>query len=266
MITGKDNPKVKYIKKLLDKSSFRNSEKKFVAEGLRAVKECNRFGTINQLYISSGYEGKMSENRELSDVYNEIKADIKETVKDDIFNKISDTKSPQGILAIVDMPEVNPDVIYEKKNASVLVLDEVRDPGNIGTIIRTAQGMGFDAVIFSKGCADIYQPKIVRSTMGSLLKVPCIKLENDIKTELEVLKKRGFTIYATALKNSVNITEIVFNDKAAIIIGNEANGISDEAFSMSDQNITIPMENGLESYNASVAASILMYEAGKRNQ
>ena len=264
MITGKDNPRIKYIKKLLDKSSFRNSEKKFVAEGLRAVKECNRFGTINQLYISSGYEEKMSENSELSDVYNEIKADIKETVKDDIFNKISDTKSPQGILAIVYMPEVNPDAIYEKKNASVLVLDEVRDPGNIGTIIRTAQGMGFDAVIFSKGCADIYQPKIVRSTMGSLLKVPCIKLENDLKTELENIKKHGFTIYATALNNSISITEIIFDEKAAIIIGNEANGISDEAFLMSDQNITIPMKNGLESYNASVAASILMYEAGKK--
>ncbi|MCR4605819.1 MAG: RNA methyltransferase [Eubacterium sp.] len=263
MITGKDNPRIKKIKKLLEKSKTRSEEKAFVMEGVRAVREAQKCGLIKELYITESVFERMSENTEVDVIFNDNNIGVREVVKDDIFDKISDTKNPQGILAVVSMPNSLETQIDNKEKASILILDEVRDPGNIGTIIRTAEGAGFDAILFTKGCADIYQPKVVRSTMGSVLRVPCIRCEEDTGSELKKIKNRGYTLYATALENAEEYSKVTYNNKSAVVIGNEANGVSKATLEASDFRIKIPMKGELESLNAAVAAALVMYKVSQ---
>lgn len=192
-------------------------------------------------------------------------------VSQNVLNEISDTTTPQGILAVVKMkkysledivPEENDnlcDNIKENPCRHYVILDGIQDPGNMGTIIRTADAAGFNGVIVSKGCVDLYNPKVLRSTMGSVFHIP-VYFSDDLAETLDKLKSRAVKIYASHLNATKNYYEVDMTRNAAIIIGSEANGISDISVEMADELIKIPMPGKAESLNASVAAGLLMYE------
>ncbi len=188
-------------------------------------------------------------------------------IPESLFREISDTETPQGILAVIKMDNYNlEDIIYKPLNygigpnkGNIVVLDEIQDPGNMGTIIRTAEAAGFSGIIISKGCVDPYNPKVLRSTMGSIFHIPIFSCNNLAETLVKI-KTNGTRIYAANLEGSKNYYEVDMTEDVAIVIGNEANGISSESVSMADEFIKIPMPGRVESLNASVAAGILMYE------
>ena len=252
MITSIDNNRIKHIRKLLEKSKTRRQEKQFVLEGYKSVIEASRMNLVNEVYLA-----------ESADVPEGI--EITDTLSDAIFNSLSDTVTPQGILAVVRMPEFDEDEILGRDDCKVICLEDVRDPGNIGTIIRTAEGAGLDAVILSKGCADVFQPKVTRSTMGSVLRVPCLSCNDAFAGKLDKLHDKGFTVYGAYLDGAADYKEPAYEGKVAVLIGNEANGLSDEAVAKCDKLIKIPMKGELESLNAAVSAAILAYEIGRNN-
>ena len=259
MITSTKNQQLKNVKKLLDAKRARDDSGLFVCEGERLVKEIP-YELIEQIYISQTFYKNMESSED--EFLKKLKASEKyEVVVDEIFKSISDTRTPQGILAVVKKPENSfEDLICDIKNnadAKLLILDNVRDPGNIGTIIRTSEAAGVTGLILSAGCADIYNPKVVRSTMGSIFRVKIIS--GNLSEIIPELKNLGVEIYGSALKSSKDYREVTYGAKHAFIVGNEANGISDEVLSLTTQNIKIPMAGKVESLNAAISAAVLLF-------
>lgn len=186
-----------------------------------------------------------------------------EVVSDSVFNKISDTITPQGILCVVEQFHYNMKEILQKENPLLLVLENIQDPGNLGTMLRTAEGAGVDALIMSRDTVDIYNPKIIRATMGSIYRMPFCYVE-DLHEALGELKKAGVHTYAAHLKGTQLHTEQDYSGKTAFLIGNEGNGLREETAALTDTYIRIPMEGKVESLNAAVAAAVLMYEAKRQ--
>ena len=172
-----------------------------------------------------------------------------------MFQKVSDTVTAQGVLAVVKMNEYDLDSLI-KEDGLYLVLETIQDPGNLGTIIRTAEGAGVDAVIMSKDTVDIYSPKVVRATMGALFREPFVYVD-DLSATVKKLQSKGIKCYAAHLKGERTFWEEDFIKGTAFFIGNEGNGLSDELSSKADRLIKIPMEGQLESLNAAVSASLL---------
>ncbi|MEE3467254.1 MAG: RNA methyltransferase [Eubacterium sp.] len=271
MISSKDNNKIKRIKKLLEKSKFRREEKAFVLEGFKPVEEALRLGLAKEIYFSESvcedthfYYNKYRDlTGYISENNNGVTPGV-EVVTTSLFQSISDVVTEQGILAVVGMPEYENEAFFEREDCKLLCLEEVRDPGNIGTMIRTAEAAGFDAILLSPGCADVYQPKVVRSTAGAILRMPCLTCNNnDFIGQLTDLKQHGFTLYATLLQRSVDFKEPTYDGRLGVMIGNEANGLSDEATSLADIRVKIPMQGNVESLNAAVSAALLMYEVNR---
>ena len=180
-------------------------------------------------------------------------------VPDKLFSEISDTENPQGILAVLKIETHSIDEI-KLRNNFILVLDSIQDPGNLGTIIRTADAAGVDGVVLSRGCVDLYNPKVLRATMGSIYHVP-VYYNEDINNTVKVLKQNGSTVYAAHLDGINNYFDMDMKRKIVIIIGNEANGISEEVVRIADHLVKIPIIGSSESLNAAIAASLIMYEA-----
>lgn len=222
---------------------------------------------VEALFISEEIAKEAEDaNHPLHKLTEQLSADSVHTVSAEVMKDISDTVTPQGVLAIVRMKRSSLDDILCMENPLILVLCDLQDPGNLGTIIRTAEGAGADAVIMSKGCVDIYSPKVVRSTMGSLYRVPFI-ITDDILSTLEIMKDKGIRIYGAELQGSVVYDECDYTAGSAILIGNEGVGLSNEVLSVCDERIRIPMEGSLESLNAAVSAGIIVYEAaGQRRK
>lgn len=252
MITSKTNAQLKNIRKLLDSSKARKEQGLFVVEGIKMTNEIPASFNF-AVFMSESY---YKENSNLC--YKNI-----EIVSDDVFKSISDTVTPQGILALVSIDDLRraKDLKNQKESTkekqSVLILDGIQDPGNLGTMIRTAEAAGIRAIYLSKNCADLYNPKTIRSTMGSIFRVPVYTCELDKK--INELKEEGFGIYAAALDKAEIFNEIKYASKNAIVIGNEANGISKEVLELADKIIKIPMEGEVESLNAAISAAVLMY-------
>ena len=179
-------------------------------------------------------------------------------VPDKLFEEISDTKTPQGILMVAETRFYEIDEVLGNSNY-LLVIDSIQDPGNLGTIIRTADAAGFTGVIVSKGCVDAYNPKVLRSTMGSIFRMP-VCFTHSLEDALEKIRLKGISIYASHLDAKVSCYEIDMTNNIAIIIGNEANGVGSEILPYADRLIKIPMYGRTESLNASIAAGILIYE------
>ena len=181
-------------------------------------------------------------------------------VADNVFKKLSDTVTPQGVLAVVRMSNFTLEEVLndrDKENSCIVVLDKIQDPGNLGTIIRTGEGAGITAVVMSRDTVDLYNPKVIRSTMGSIFRVPCV-IVDDLKEVVSEMKASGVTTYAAHLEGK-NISSVELADDRAFLIGNEANGLSDEIAALADEKIKIPMEGEVESLNAAVATAILIY-------
>lgn len=268
MISSTSNSQIKNLIQLQTKASARKKQKLFVVEGIKIFLEIPA-ERIKQVYISEEVLSDKEFIKKIKDKISETGKkyeDICITVSSNVFKSVSDTVTPQGIIALVDMVNNDMSVIKSgENNQTVVVLDSLRDPGNMGTIIRTAEGAGISAILMNKECVDIYNPKVTRSTMGSIFRVPVI-ISEDLKKDIEILKSKGFKIFAGHLNGTDYDKHPDFIGNVGIIIGNEANGISDEIADMADKLIRIPMSGKVESLNAAVAAAILMYEAKSRKK
>ena len=256
MITSVNNDKIKNVIKLLTNSKARRMQQAFVVEGERIVSEIPP-GRILECFVSESFaKEKQDFLLEISDY---------EVVDDNIFRKMADTQNPQGILCVVKMEQRQlTNLLSEHTEGSLhlLLLEGIQDPGNMGTMIRTAEGAGFDAVISDRNTVDIYNPKVVRSTMGSMFRVPVVYTDDFINA-LDLVKSYHVYLYAAHLNGKNNYFNEHYPDRCAIMIGNEGKGLSKSASDMADVLVKIPMKGQLESLNASVAAALLMYEVGR---
>ena len=198
----------------------------------------------------------LAKNRKHSKVLYEIAKYNCVYVDEKVFNNITDVQNPQGILAVVEKKSTDKDIKYDED--VIVVLDDIQDPGNLGTILRTIDSVGLSQVIVSKKSGDVFNPKVVRSTMGAIFRVNIIESENLVNT-LKEIKKHKFKVVATSLQTEESIYDIDYKKKV-IIIGNEANGVSKEVLEMSDQKVKIPMPGKTESLNAAVATGVILYE------
>lgn len=259
MITAKDNEKVKYTKSLL-KSKNRNKESKFIIEGYRILTlaiECR--AELDYVFINEDFEKKEEHIKFLYVLKSKNIKLYKTTNK--IFNDLVDTESTQGILGVVRFKQRNIEESLTDNHKFVLILDRIQDPGNMGTIIRTADAAGVDVIIALKGCVDIYNPKVIRSTMGSIFDMNVIHATHEEAVRL--LKLKNFDIVSSYLDTNNYYNTVEYNYKTALVIGNEANGINDELVSKSDVLVKIPIYGKAESLNAAISSAILMYEIKK---
>ncbi len=260
MITSTNNGRIKYVITLLEKSKFRKKEGKFVAEGLKMFEEAP-LPLIDEVFISAGAIGNLDK-----ELRKKLERTSYEIVSDAAFRQLSDTVTPQGILMV--LKRINTDVkdILEGENPCVVFLENIQDPGNLGTIIRTAEGAGASGVIMSADCVDIYNPKVIRSTMGSVFRVKFVSTDNTDET-ISALKEKEIKTYACALsKEAREYDKYDYTSSCAFFIGNEGNGLKKETVEKCDDVCFIPMCGKVESLNASVAASLVMYEAYRQRR
>ena len=247
-ITSKSNETIKYFISLNDKKTRMNA-KRFIVEGYHLVNEASKTNLLEAI-IST-------DEKELKKI-NNVRRYL---VNDAIINKIATTKNPQNILGIVKMLDHNITnllPIIKGNKTKLIMLDDVNDPGNLGTIIRTAAGLGYDGIIMSPNTVDLYNEKVIRSTQGVMFKIPIIKA--NLQEVIKMLKKEKVFCIGTALTNAKDVKHITKKDKFAICLGNEAKGISKEVLDNMDENVKIAMNNDVESLNVSIAAGIIMYE------
>ena len=261
MITSTANVKVKRLASLQKKRRLREEEGVFLVEGIRMFREAP-LERLREIYISEAFYKKEKEMLEKILKDTRIRAEL---LSDAIYEHISDTKTPQGVLCVVERRERGIDEMIENQLPFLLVLDNLQDPGNVGTILRTAEGAGATGVILSRDCADIYNPKTIRATMGSVYRVPFCYAEN-IPEVLGKINEAGIGTFAAHLDGKCAYDEMDYRRPSAFLIGNEGNGLRDETAIKAKKYIQIPMLGNVESLNAAVAASILMFEAARQRR
>lgn len=248
---SKDNKLIKLTRKLKNKK-YRDKEGLFIAEGIRFVESSIDSGSVKyilyseKIYTTNGYERILDENKD----------NIFE-VSNDILVELCETENPQGVIAICYKKEYKLESILE---GIVVVIDGVQDPGNLGTIIRTCDAAGVAGIVILKGTVDVYNSKVLRSTMGSIFNLPIV-FQNDFDETAKILLDNGYNILATSLEGKKVLYEYDFSSKTAIILGNEANGVQEKNMMFATEEIIIPMEGKSESLNVAIANSIIIYEA-----
>lgn len=271
IITSKTNNNIKYISSLKTKK-YRNKYNKYVVEGIKLVEEIiNSEGNAPEFIVYS--EDILKRNSlgiEFLDKYenNMLKQANVISVTEDVFKYVADVESPQGLLAVVDKNNEydlcdleNYFKGNDKINKKFLILDKVQDPGNLGTIIRSAVSFNVENIICLEGTVDAFSPKVVRSTMSGISKVKIYNISNnEIDKLIGIFKNAGYNIVATSLnaEKYINEEDISYND--IYVLGNEANGVSNELLEKCNKQVKIPMENAMESLNVATAGTILMYE------
>lgn len=253
VISSKDNEKIKHIRKLKEKK-YRDQANEYVIEGIKLIQEAMKEKvTIHTILVCE----ECVENGTIdSKMLYEIAKYPCIYVTEKVFDGISDVKNPQGILAVVQKKEAVKEI--NETEDLIVVLDNIQDPGNLGTILRTVDSIGLKQIIISQGTTDPYAQKVVRSTMGAIFRINIIQVQDLQKTLLQIQKKK-YKIAVTSLQTQNSIYDIEFN-KMAIVIGNEANGVSPQITKMADVKMKIPMLGKTESLNASVATGIVLYE------
>lgn len=253
VISSKDNEFVKHIKKLKEKK-YRDINNEFIIEGIKIIREAiEEKAEIKQIVICENCQNSNTIPREL--MYEIAKYECI-YVTESIFKTLSDVSTPQGIMAIIGRNVKELEIDYTQD--IIVALDDIQDPGNLGTILRTVDSIGLNQILVSKGTTDSYNPKVVRSTMGAIFRVKIIECEN-LEQTLKEVKKHKFQILVTSLQTENSIYDIKYNKKA-IVIGNEANGVEQTIQKMADIKVKIPMLGKTESLNASVATGIVLYE------
>ena len=248
MITSSQNPKLKLIRSLMGRAKERREVNAFVVEGVRLVEEAFNAGWKFQFAL---YSDGLSERG--SNLLNQLKSNNIEVdeVAGDLLQKLSDTETPQGILAVLELNQIP---LPETPNF-ILVPDQIRDPGNLGTLLRTAAATGVQAVLLSPETTDAFAPKVLRAGMGAHFRLPIHSLSwEEIKTHT-----KSMDIYIADM-NGTSCWETDLRKPLALVIGGEAEGASDEARRLATQTISIPMAGNVESLNAGVAGSVLMFE------
>jgi TrmH family RNA methyltransferase len=251
MIESVHNPRIKKWAELLTKKG-REKHSRFLIEGVRLVEE----GIRSQAPI----EAVIWESGKSFEILNALPPNVEQwEVSEAVIKKLTDTENAQGIAAVVRMEQESAFDLNNKIPSLILLVDGVQDPGNLGTIIRSADAAGADGVILGKGTVDLYNPKVVRSTMGSLFHLPIITAS--LEEWIPRLKGAEYKIIATSLETDQLFSEINYSDKCAIIVGNEGNGVRRGILDLSDVKVKIPIYGKAESLNVGVAASLLLYEA-----
>ena len=249
IISGNGNAVYKSLLKLKDKK-HRDRNGLFLAEGLRFVREIPDRVFIEE-YILAESE---------ADNFDFLRGGVRKYVfSDNLFGQLAETDSPQGIIAVCRKLEYETEDVFKNKNGFYIIAENINDPGNLGTIIRTADAFNADAVFLSRGSVDMYNSKVLRSTMGSLFHIPVIT-GVDVEKLAENMKNRGIRLYAAHLKGEKRPQDTDFKGASAFVFGNEARGLSDKAADLCDELIKIPIPGRAESLNLSVAAAVLMYE------
>ncbi len=257
MITSTANPQVKTILQLQKKARERKKQQLYVVEGIRMFREAPD-ERIARIYLSASFAQ--------GEIGREIAVDRRsEILADSVFAHVSDTKTPQGILCLVRMDEGTFAASMAEETGLWLILENIQDPGNLGTMFRTGEGAGVTGILMDKNTVDIYNPKTIRSTMGSIYRVPFVIAE-DFHGAIGEMQSRGIRVYAAHLGGSVCYDEPDYRRGSAFLIGNEGNGLTAETAALADQNIRIPMAGQLESLNAAMAGGILLYEAARQRR
>lgn len=257
MITSASNQRMKNLMALCQKSKERRAQQSFIVEGTKMFLEAPA-DWIREVYVSESFWAKCSYREQL-------KAKGCEIVADDVFKRVADTRTPQGIMSVLKCPHYELEDLLENETPLLVVLEDLQDPGNLGTILRAAEGAGVNGVIMSRDTVDIFNPKVIRATMGSIYRMPFYQTD-DLKDTIQVLKGRGIRVYAAHLQDSVCYDEADYQKGTAFLIGNEGNGLKKETADAATQYIKIPMAGQVESLNAAMATSILMYEAARQRR
>lgn len=257
MINSPVNAQVKNIILLNTKSKARREQDAFVAEGVKMFLEAPA-SHVRKVYVSGEFFSKTMYRDKIEKVPYEI-------VSDEVFRKMCDTKTPQGILTVLEQFHYREKDIYAGENPLILILESIQDPGNLGTMIRTAEGAGVSGILMDRGTVDIYNPKVIRATMGSVYRMP-FYYTDDLRASIERMKTQNIRVFAAHLRGEEFYTKKDYRKGTAFMIGNEGNGLTEETASLADSYIKIPMGGSVESLNAAVAAALLMYEADRQRR
>ncbi len=259
MITSSSNPQLKYVQQLAKKARLRREDGVFLVEGPRMFYEADK-AQVQKAYLSEHFYENMEDRSALEGISWDV-------VENSVFDKISSTMTPQGVLCVMKQPRYSLENLLKKEDPLLVFLENLQDPGNMGTIFRTAEGAGADGIIMTANCVDIFNPKTIRSTMGSIYRMPfvCLK-EEETQSVLRLLRERGIATCAAHLKGEHTYDREDYTKGTAFLIGNEGNGLTEATAEASSLKVKIPMEGKWESLNASVAASILLYEAYRQRR
>lgn len=256
-ITGVNNPQVKAATELKQKK-YRTKAGLFLAEGLRTVEE-----SIEASQVESIFYTPIDDERTRKALETAASKGIKLfCVNEAVMKKISDTETPQGIIAVCNMTHLSLEKLLTQ-GKMLLVLDRVQDPGNIGTMLRTADAAGVGGLVLLNGCADVYAPKTVRASMGSLFHLPVLQgLEE--QAFIDTAKDYGYELLVTCLEGADSLYKADLSGRIAFVMGNEANGVSNNLLKAADKKVFIPMQGKAESLNVAMAAGVVMFEALRR--
>lgn len=279
MISSTANSKVKRLTALVQKAKLRREEQLFVVEGVRMFREAPD-SWIREVYVSEtflhrcGRECEHTFDPAIGEKLNQYRYEV---LTDEVFRKVSDTQTPQGVLCVLAMPHYELSSTAGKADCAgiwqtdtgrpplLVLLEDMQDPGNLGTILRAGEGAGIDGVIMTRRTVDIFNPKVIRATMGSIYRVPFLVVD-DLGGAIGFLKNKGIQVYAAQMDGSVDYDEPDYTRPAAFLIGNEGNGLLPATVAQASQYIKIPMAGQVESLNAAAAAAILMYEAARQRR
>lgn len=257
-ITSKDNPLIKHINKLKKSPKYRGEQGEFLAEGARICKDA---------FLSNAKISALIINEDILDKYSELISEIENVcdktyvLSKSLFKEISDTKNPQGLICVIKALDNLTLFDKIKSNGKFLALENIQDPSNLGTILRTAEALGVSGVILTDDCCDIYSPKVVRGSMGAVFRLPFIAVES-MKDYIE--NNNHINFYASVVDNGAEkLTDFRFEEPCVLLIGNEGNGLKKSTVDLCDEKLTIPMNGRAESLNASAAAAILIWEMVK---
>ncbi|MDD3279408.1 MAG: RNA methyltransferase [Lachnospiraceae bacterium] len=255
MITSSANAQVKEVIQLSKKAKERHRQQLFIVEGHKMFLEAPK-SRIRKIFVTEAYEKEHP--KELSDLRYEV-------VEERVFAQMSDTQTPQGVLCLIQMQEYSMEELLGGSCPLLLVLEDLQDPGNVGTILRTAEGAGVSGILLSRNCVDLFNPKTIRSTMGSIYRMP-FRYVDSLKESLSMLRERNIHTYAAHLEGAHAYDQEDYRTGSAFLIGNEGNGLSQEISALADTWIRIPMCGQVESLNAAIAASLLGYEAFRQRR
>lgn len=265
MITSSANSRVKQVIQWQTKAKERKKAGVFLTEGFKMYEEAP-LESILEVYVAESALASLEKiDAKEEKMAEKLKKTGYEVVADSLFKKMADTQTPQGILCVVKQPEYRLEEILKQDRPLLMILENLQDPGNLGTIIRTGEGAGVTGVIMTAKTVDIFNPKVIRATMGSVFRVPFLYVE-DMEDTLKKLKEKGIRTYAAHLAGREYYDSFSFTGGTAFLIGNEGNGLEKKTADLTDSYLKIPMEGKVESLNAAIAASLLMYEAQRQRR
>ncbi|MCR5186364.1 MAG: RNA methyltransferase [Clostridia bacterium] len=252
VISSKDNELIKHLKRLKEKK-YRDEFGQYIVEGKKMLDEAfNEKVSIKRVVVSESF----SLENDISTIEKNITDNSVSIISDKLFKEVSNVVTNQGVIAIIEKRAEMP---IDFEEGFYLILDNIQDPGNMGTIIRTLDSLNIKQMIVSSGCVEVYNPKVIRSTMGAIYRVNIIQVPDLVRVVTD-MKENGIKVYATDLNTDKTIYSVNY-ENTALIIGNEANGVEEKVKNIASERIKIPMLGKTESLNAAVATSIILFEA-----